>query len=290
MNRELLRTFVVVPGPAGAEERVRIGDAPEERAAPVDFFLEEGGGVLTHLRRAAGFPVRHIGRALLFTPLLLVAKLALAPVDRRASDLLVPLFATLVTLFFASLCLWIVVSFVWWLAAGRKGARAVVARRVDADLEAFEGVARGLSPDARVLAVIGELPDVHFAGLEVFAVVTDEGTPIIVAPRRLPRGTGDAERLAGTPELVPQEVAQMFASREDAPRAVVVRPGDRVRVRGARAGDVANVESFMVDGAPAALVSRAHEGAYRASASRPGILLGDGPDARIVVEKLAAAP
>lgn len=282
MSRELFRSFVVVPKDASsAEERIRIGSANRTSTA-VDFGVEEDGGFLFKLRRAAGVPVRFLGRALFFAPVILVVKLIMGVIDHRASDILVPIFATIVTLFFASVCLWIFLSFVWWVARGRHAKRALLVADPDTDLEVFEGTAAELSPGSSVLFCGGGHPDVHYAQMEAFALLRDGDGPIIVAPSRLPRAIGQTE--AGAVDLVPAEAASLFVS--ETPEVVVVRPGDRVRVRGVRIGDVPNAESFTLDGAPAALVTKAADGAYRAAASIPAIIVGDGPTRRLVIEKL----
>lgn len=281
MSRELIRSFVVYPKDTSAEERIRIGSANRTTTA-ADFGVEEDGGFLFKLRRAAGVPVRFLGRALFFAPVILVVKLVMGAIDHRASDILVPIFATIVTLFFASVCLWILLSFIWWVARGRHAKRALIAGEADTDLEAFEGTAAELSPGSSVLFCGGAHPDVHYAQMEAFALLRDGDGPIIVAPSRMPRAIGVTE--PGSVDLVPSEAASLFV--DGSPDVVVVRPGDRVRVRGVRIGDVPNAESFTLDGAPAALVTKAADGAYRAAASIPAIIVGDGPTRRLVIEKL----
>ncbi len=286
MSRGLMRSFVVVPTGTGPEERAWLGSpgAPN-KARPDDYAVDEDGGFLYKLRTAAGLPLRFLGRILWFAPVILLAKLVMGAFDRRASDILVPIFASLVTLFFASVSLWVFLSFVWWVARGRHQRKALLVGEPAIDLEAFEGIATPLSPGSSVLAVIYSDPHLHFAQLEAFAVVREGAEPIVVVPKRMPRALGDTEAI--DKDLVPPAALEALgdAAAFDT-KGVIIRPGDRVRVRGERVGDVANAESFEIDGTPAALVSTSTDGAYRQTASQPAILVGDGPTRRLVVEKL----
>lgn len=284
MSRELIRSFVVVPKGSIAEERARVGSAAMKTSPAEDYGVDEDSGFLYKLRTAAGFPVRFLGRALWFAPLLLIAKLIMGAFDRRASDILVPIFAILVTLFFASVGLWVLLTFIWWLARGRREEKALIVGEPAMDLEVFEGTAAEISGGTTVLLAAGAHPQMHFAQLEPFAVVRDGAEPVVVVPKRLPRALGKTETLAQ--DLMPKEADDLFTTKAEEVQGVVIRPGDRVRVRGARIGDVPNVESFAIDGAPAALVVKALDGAYRAMASTPAILVGDVPTRRLVIEKL----
>jgi hypothetical protein len=289
MSRGLIRSFVVAPKGVNAEERAWLGTASPRTTHPGDYAVDEDSGLLYKLRTAAGIPLRFLGRLLWFAPIVLVAKLVMGAFDRRASDVLVPIFATLVTLFFASVSLWVLLSFIWWVARGRHERKALLVGEPELDQEAFEGIATAIAPGSSVLCVVGADPRAHFGQLEVFAVVRDAGEPIIVVPSRLPRALGAREALAE--DLVPKDALMELTGKSLATlelEGVVIRPGDRVRVRGTRVGDVANVESFEIDGAPAGLVVPGNDGAYRQAASQPAILVGDGPTRRLVVEKLGA--
>ncbi|CAN5185909.1 hypothetical protein BH09MYX1_BH09MYX1_56980 [soil metagenome] len=284
MSRELLRSFVIETKGAIAEERVRVGGASPATSRALDAGVEEDGGFLFKLRTAAGFPVRFLGLGLFFAPVVLVVKVVFHAFDARASDILIPIFAILVTLFFASVSLWIVLSFAWWIASGRKAERVLLLGPPDDDMETFEGTVAELAPGASVLFAASEHPHVHYAQMEVFAVVRDAGEPIVVVPKRFPRALGKPEPLMR--EWMPKEAVDLLGPSTEVPEGVVVRAGDRVRVRGLRVGDVANAESFTIEGVPAAIEMAALDGAYRRSASGPAILVGDGPTRRLVLEKL----
>lgn len=286
MNPGLTRSFVIVPkstigGPA-AEERVEIGRRPEQTRLAEDFGAEADPSFLFKLRAATGVPVRWLAKLMWFSPVILVAKLVMGAIDRPASDILVPVFATLVTFFFASVCLFVLASFIWWVASGRHAKPGLLAPEPTPGEETFEGIATELSPGESVLLLAGGTKSAHFVRMCAFAVVRSEGPPLVIVPTRMPRVAGNQEDSAA---LTLPRAAVETMGEEPTPPLVVVRPGDRVRVTGARVDDIANAESFAIDGEPASIAMRG-DGNYRSAASTSALLVADGRG-RMTIEKLA---
>ena len=258
------RAFRVTFGGGPPQERLVLGpDAPEEPRVPEMSLVMPELGALDHVRNTLGAVLRILGRALYLSPALLVLKLLLTGFDLRISDYVIPAFASLLTLFFGVLCLWVAVSLPWWFLRGQKGLlRFAPPPAAEEDEVTVRGVVSGLEPGAtEVLScteeAVGGLLDRVVLG-ECFAVVPEEGEPAIVVPRRTPHVEGGP-----------------------------LKVGDRVEVRGVRKGIFDNREHFELDGQPAGLADDEDgHGPYRQAPGGPAIHLGDSAATRLVVRKL----
>lgn len=263
-NRLHHRAFRVLFGGGPPTERLVLGPGKlEETRAPELSLVTPELGVLGSVRSAVGFVLRLLGRALYLSPALIVLKLVLTGFDLRISDYVIPAFASLVTLFFGVLCLWVAVSLPWWFLRGRKGIlRFAPPPPAEENQVTVRGVVAGLEPGASVVLTCteedgGSLVERVVDG-ECFAVVPETGEPAIVVPRRTPFVVGG-------------------------PLAV----GDRVEVRGVRTGTFDNREHFELDGQPAGLADDDDgHGPYRQAPGGPALILGDDPATRLVIRKL----
>ena len=235
----------------------------EETVSPEASLVVPELGVLDHVRNLIGGAVRVLGRALYLSPALIVLKLVLTGFNLRVSDYVIPAFASLVSLFFAVLCLWVAVSLPWWLFRGRKGLLSFAPPPASGENDVtVRGVVVGLEPGATVVLTcteqeIGGLLERVVLG-ECFAVVPDDGDPAVVVPGRTPYVEGG-------------------------PLSV----GDRVEVRGVRTGTFDNRERFELDGQPAAIADDGDgDGPYRQAPGGPALRLGDDASSRLLIRKL----
>jgi len=251
-------------GGGAPQERLVLGpDALEETRVPELSLVTQELGALDHVRNAIGAVLRLLGRALYLTPALIVLKLVLTGFDLRLSDYVIPAFASLLTLFFGVLCLWVAISLPWWFLRGQKVLlRFTPPPAAEVNEITVRGVVTGVEPGADVVLActdetLGGLLERVVLG-ECFAVVPEEGEPTIVVPRRTPFVEGGP-----------------------------LKVGDHVEVRGVRKGLVDNREHFELDGRPAGLADDDDgHGPYRQAPGGPAFLLGDDPATRLLVRKL----
>jgi hypothetical protein len=258
------REFRMSFGGGAPTERLVLGpDAPEETRAPEASLVVPEVGGLDRVRNAVGAVLRVLGRVLYLSPALLVLKLILTGFDLRTSDYVIPVFASLLTLFFGVLCLWVAVSLPWWFFRGRKALlRFAPPPAAEENEITVRGVVAGLEPGAgQVLSCVEEESGSFVERVvkgECFAVVPEEGEPAIVTPRRTPHVLGGD-----------------------------VKVGDRVEVRGVRTGVFDNRERFELDGQPAGLTDDDDgHGPYRQAPGGPALRLGDDAATRLVIRKL----
>ena len=209
------------PGP-GRGARARHGHAPGARRHCVDEM-----GAFSTSCAGRGMPLRFLGRVLWFAPVVLLAKLVMGSFDRRAS-MLGPDLRQPRHLFFASVCL-SGLPLVRLVGRARSPSTQLLVSDPALDLPGVRGhrhaALAGLERSRRRRCG----SHVHFAQLEAFAVVREGAEPIIVVPKRMPRALGDGDdRQVPRPRRCVRRVGRIRDGRYQG----IIRPGDRVRVRG----------------------------------------------------------
>lgn len=267
------------------------------RARPHGGLIVERVRASERVRSAVGRVLRWLGAVLLVSPLLIVPKLLIPSSARWISDAITVGFVCVVVLFFATLNLFFVVSLVWWMRRGATGSRFATPEEVRGRTVTPEGANAGarVSVEGVVVPifpaeVVLRRADLRDTALRfvieasTFAVVPNEGTPVIVSRTAIPvfDGSGDEDGVS----RALSSTALALARPDEALRAErwELRAGERVSIEGVVSRVVENADRFDIDGEPASLPREGQADApYRRGPGGVALIVGD--DSVVVVSK-----
>ncbi|MCA9619195.1 MAG: hypothetical protein KC731_09235 [Myxococcales bacterium] len=292
------RTWVEVTNEGPRLNLQRIEGAP---------FVELPGATSRAVKRFVGRLLRLSAALASLSPLLLIARLALGP---PLGSYATVAFVLLVVGFFALLNAFIVVSVIAFRVA-EKG-QATLHRPTSLAATStpplpslalpepgsplrMRGVVTRLDDDRDLPLVDAwfESPPSRISHLRPFAVVSEEGPPVIVSTRHLPlvAGAGEvtsrsAARAAFPPAAVAMRDSLSIPNDEEAPVELVqLRYGDEVVVEGRVADTIDDVHGFELEGVTRSLAAKGGA-VYRGGERRAGVLLGEGRSGPCRIEVL----
>jgi hypothetical protein len=267
-------------------ERARIGGEVVERALPADGRVTEVPTALSEIRTATGALLRLLAYPLLASPLLILPKLF---TPRWVSDRITVGFVLVVVVFFATLALYLLVSYAWWRRRDRTRLRfappasdagapvvmhpgeatAGTRVRVQGRVTALDGarivLRAAVGDDGKPWRVVEGVP---------FAVVPRDGLPLVADLVTAPIVDGPTARVSAS------EVAERFTGgavalgdADDGGDYLEVVAGDEIELIGVVARLVPDAEQFVLDGVTRGLPAGDDGDPYRRAAG-PAAIVG----------------
>ncbi len=247
-------------------------------------------GAAQRFKEGLGRLLKQAARLLYVSPALLI----LAPISRSvhpsAPAYLLAAFVIAVVIFFALFDLFLVAAMIAW-ARRNRGTHVSIKRP---QLSDSAGTPTTVAPGMmhRLVRCVGRAtllstgsgpilraaawssgPPMELVECSTFAVVLDEGTPVVVQHLHTPEVIFPPD-----PAAAPEPSSLALAGRDDVPEAsVVIREGDRVEVQGVVGAFLENTAHFDVDGVTSGVPRPGgdDDDPYRGGPGVPGLLLTD---------------